>query len=112
MIKGNTVYYGFGDIYNDYKGYNELIFNNIEPSQEIGSQVDVLHSKIINQLSVVITYKELCKLENELNALHQAGVIRVKDITLDFTNFNQKSVKAVLNPVRCLMMDQLSLMAC
>ena len=112
MIKGKTVYYGFGDIYNDCNGYNELIFNNIKPSQEVGTSVDILHSKIIRQLSVTLAYEELCKLENQLNALHQAGIIKVKDITLDFTNFNQKSVNAVLASVKYLMVNQLSLMAC
>jgi hypothetical protein len=112
MIKGKTVYYGFGDIYNDCSGYNELIFNSIEPSQEIGTSVNVLHSKIVHSLSVALTYEELCKLENELNALHQAEIIKVKNITLDFTNFNQKSVNAVLNSVEYLITNQLFLMAC
>ena len=114
MIKGNTVYFGFGDIYNDYKetNTNTLIFINIELPQKVGSEVDILHVKIVNELKVDLSYDELVELENKLESINKAGVIKIKDITLDFNNFNQRSVDAVLNPVKCLILNQLSLMAC
>lgn len=112
MIKGNTVYYGYGDIYNDCSGFDTLIFMNFEPSQKVGTNVDIRHVKIINRISVSLSLNELYDLENKLKSIKMSEIINIKNINLDFSNFNQKSVNIVLSTVKCLIMNTISLMAC
>lgn len=96
MIKGNTIYFGYGDIavVGTYNGY--LTLQWFEPPTEVGSS---LTGKEINWLSeeikLKVTFKDLMN-TNNINKESGKQII-IDGYTFDFSNYNSKSVEVVRN---------------
>jgi len=94
MIKGNTLYFGTGDILVGSNDLGYMNFENIKPPQEIGKTIT---KEIYSGLEIGLNLEiwednihelyELFKTVNENNR-----VVKYKDYTFDFTNYNQGSV--------------------
>ena len=96
MIKGNTIYFGYGDV---VVGCNELIgcmiFTNIKPPQKIGSTVKNNEVEIGEK---ILVYEDNCydllKVFQTVNENNK--IVKYKEYTFDFSNYNKESVKVCL----------------
>lgn len=95
VIKGDIIKFGYGDVVVGSCGRGYVSFTNIKPPLECGQSI----TKDINVeygLSVTIYEDEdwdLYKLIKTVNKDNR--VVKYRDYTLDFSNYNQKSVDVV-----------------
>lgn len=100
MIKGNTIYFGYGDVGvgSDYL-IGCMIFTNIKPPQEIGSK---LGEKIKNNepeigKELVVYEKECYDLLNVFKTVTEDNkIVKYKEYTFDFSNYNIGSINVCL----------------
>jgi len=94
MIKGKTIYFGYGDVLVGSTQYESTIhLTEIEPPKEIGTS------------PAIGTFIELQKIVLEVNDEHLRKISLVRDkiitsfviddYTLDFSNFHEGSIKVV-----------------
>jgi hypothetical protein len=114
MIKENTLYFGYGDIAvsSNTWGYSPIVnFTDIKPPCKCGEtitkemQENIEFGKSINiEMNDYDLYDLLCSID-ETNK-----VIKYKEYTLDFTEYNKESVRVCKDGVRnALLIYQLSL---
>lgn len=95
MIKDNIIKFGYGDVAVGSCGMGYVSFTNIKPPLECGHSI-TRDMGIEYGLSIEIyedknwELYELIKTVNESN-----NIVKYKGYTLDFTNYNQKSVDVV-----------------
>lgn len=106
MIKDNRIIFGYGDILvGSYKPHSiymknlstSLVFYEIKPPKEIGKMPEEGSYDILNTLSFNLTTNDISILENIRNVLKTTNRhIKFRDYILDFSNYNEESVKVVI----------------
>ena len=98
MIKGKTIYFGYGTILVSSSPHT-IHFAECKPPQKINSDVSSLSKDIETIQDAIICgqYKELKDCYDQLENIGNSDLRQVKldDYILDFTNFNPKSVEVV-----------------
>jgi hypothetical protein len=108
MIKNNVIYFGYGDIAVSSTGHGYLILQWFEPPIEIGS---ALKGKKVNWLSDKIRLNIIYKDLEEFNKINENNnQIIIDGYTLDFSNYNNISIKVVRKHIQnALFLFQLAL---
>lgn len=117
----NNCYFGYGGIV--VHAYAQVIaFKEIKPTVEVGAEIyDKEHNKIGdwdytgNQLSIM--FKNMDEINKFCIALDKTeelkgGFFKFKDIILDFTHYDQESMKVVKGAINHVRRNMISLMAC
>ena len=94
MVKGKTVYFGYGDVLvgsTQFEGTITLI--EIEPPKEIGSSPAKDTYTELQRIVLRPTYDHIRKLKSIKDKT--ITNFTINDYTLDFSKFNQKSVEIV-----------------
>lgn len=101
MIKGNTVFFGYGTIAVDYSDM-ELIYTEIKPPQEVGKLITDKSVEYLKDVIIPITYKDYLTLLNDLNAISSKKdkTINIGQYVLDFNKYNKESIRVVLECLR------------
>jgi hypothetical protein len=119
MINANnkTIYFGYGDVVlSDY--LNAIGFTEIEPPVEVGSSVSVETTKqtatgpeitiAFNNIESFTDFKNAIKTINGKDCLQ----CNYNGYTLDFSNYNQKSIKVILDVLERISLFFILPMAC
>jgi len=94
MVKGKTVYFGYGDVLVGSTQFESTItLIEIEPPKEIGSSPAKDTYTELQRVVLRPTYDHIRKLKS----IEDKSIISfmIDDYTLDFSKFNQKSVEIV-----------------
>lgn len=98
MIKDNIIYFGYGDIVVGQDGWGSITLQQFKPPQEIGKSIDKKVSEYTSELIVLkvslVDYRAICDLKKAKNKQHQIG-----KYTLDFNNYNEKSIDVVTHQI-------------
>jgi hypothetical protein len=94
MIKGNTIYFGYGDIAVGSTNTGFITLQWFEPPQEVGEK---LKNKEVNWLSDIIKLNPTFKNLKEIEQINEESnkQIMVDGYILDFSEYNSKSVEVV-----------------
>lgn len=103
MIEGKIIKFGYGDVGVGASDLGYMVFGNIIPPQEIGTNLNnKIKNKEVEVTSETVIYEnnyfdflELFKNINENNR-----VVEYKGYTFDFTNYKQGSVNVCLKYAR------------
>jgi len=96
MIKGNTIYFGYGDVLVGSKPFsNHITLKLIEPPKEIGSSPEIGTFTELQQITLKVDSGHLSKLMS-IN-LQIVTDFEIDDYILDFSKFNKDSVKVVVD---------------
>lgn len=114
MIKGNTLYFGFGDISvsSNSRNYSPVVvFTNIKPPCKCGDAITKEMRKNIDFYESISITMDDYDLYNLLCCVNENNkVIEYNQYTFDFTNFNEQSVRVCMDGVKnALLIHQLSL---
>jgi hypothetical protein len=116
-MEKKTIYFGYGDILvTNY--FNKIIFTEIEPPVEIGTDVSEETKKQTSTGSFIIiefeTLKNLVDFKNLIETINSECCLQFTydDYTLDFSNYNQKSIDVVITQFTRVMNNSLISMAC
>lgn len=97
MIKGNIIYFGYGDILVGVNAYGILNLTEIEQPKEIGSIPEIESFKKLQTISLMIKNEHLTEIKKVLNK--EKLEIKIDNYILDFSNYNEKSIKVVENAI-------------
>ena len=117
----NNCYFGYGGIV--VHAYAQVIaFKEIKPTVEVGAEIyDKEHNKIGdweftgNQLSIIFdNMDEINKFSTALKKIEEDenGFFKFKDIILNFTHYNQKSMEVLKGAIQIVRRNMISLTAC
>ena len=114
MIKGNTLYFGYGDIAVGSNSWNYspiVTFTNMKPPCKCGETITEKMKEEINFYEEIKIEVEDYELYNLLcNVDKDNRIINYKEYTFDFTNYNQERVRLCKEGVKnALLIHQLSL---
>jgi len=114
MIKGNTVYLGYGDVAVNATITDKIEFINIKPPYTIGeSLIGVEGIEYLESIEEKLSYNDCREILEQLKEItEENNIIKIKEITVNFSNFNQKSVDVVIRAVKHIMRNYIKLMAC
>ena len=95
MIKGNILEFGYGDVAVSSNGTGYIKFTNIKPPLECGTRITSGMSIEYGD-SITIYEDEILEFYNLVETVNiDNTVVEYKGYTLDFSNYNEKSVKIV-----------------
>lgn len=98
MIKGNIIEFGYGDIAVSSNGMGYISFTNIKPPLKCGQIITkVMRKDLEIGLNITIFEDKLWEVYNLVKTISKNNrVVKYKDYILDFSNYNEESVKVVL----------------
>lgn len=114
MIKGNTIYFGYGDIAVGVY-FSGITFQCIKPPQECGSTVDETVEFVTDVYKLELNFYETTVLQKEIKEMIKSnkGIkISVKNYILDFTNYNVASAKVVIKQLETFISNIIMCLAC
>ena len=106
MIKGNVIYFGYGDILVSSKS-NGLILTEIKPNQKIGSIPKEKDYEEIQTISVPINPGYTLDSISKTNTSIEFG-----NYILDFSNYNEESIKVVQRAIDCVIANHYRMLVC
>lgn len=110
MYKDKVFYFGYGDIAVGHF-IGELKLTPFKPPQEIGNIVDCnLIEEEGETIKLSVTPIELFMIEKVFNK--QITKFEIGDYTLDFTNYNEKSIQVVYTHIKQAICNNLLCLAC
>ena len=116
-MENKTIYFGYGDVLVTNYLYS-IGFAEIKPPVEVGSSVsEEIAKQTATGPEIVIGFNNIVSLADFKNAIKS---INGKDClqctyngyTLDFSNYNQKSIKIILNTLEKIVLTFILPMAC
>ena len=114
MIRGDVMFFGYGDIACQAT-FQTLRYQEFLPPQKVGcnlTEVNVTYTG--RYIEIHVTLDECRELKKKLMKVPETTnhVFEFKGTVYDFTNFNLKSVEAVLHAVDYVIASYLMCMAC
>lgn len=121
-IKTNTCFFGYGGIDVGVIGQT-IIFKGIKPPQGAGTKIwnDGCTEKIgdweYTGSKISVSLKTMDEIETVCGCLksveeNQGGSFKIKDVTFDFTKYEQASMNIVKSAIRYARLNMLQIMAC
>lgn len=113
MVDGNVIKFGYGTVCVGSNWKGQITFRSIRPPQEVGSGLffnrDIEYLSDLVGIDMLNNYHQL---KSQLEKLDGPALIVIDGYTLDFSNFNRKSVEVVLNHAYSAYYNYLRLCAC
>lgn len=113
MVEGKVIKFGYGTVSvgSNYQG--QVTFRSIKPPQEVGSGIVYNRDiEFFNDMISIDMLKNYHILKSQLENLQSPAIIVIDEYTLDFSNFNRKSVEVVLDHAYSAYYNYLRLCAC
>lgn len=115
MIKGNIIEFGYGDVAVGSSRLMKFVdFTNIKPPLECGERITTEMEKDLEFGESIRIYEDgiwdiysLMKTISENNR-----IVKYKEYTFDFSNYNEKSVKTVKEHLYNVIMGDILCLAC
>ena len=113
MVEGKVIKFGYGTVCvgSNYQG--QVTFRSIKPPQEVGSGIVYNRDiEFFNDMISIDMLKNSHILKSQLEIHQSPAIIIINEYTLDFSNFNRKSVEVVLDHAYSAYYNYLRLCAC
>lgn len=114
MIKGNTIYFGYGDIAVNNRSHM-LCITPINPPQDVGSVIDMDKVEVTGP-TIKFPFRTLKEVNNFIDNLFyiydDAPQFTFQDYIFDFTNYKSDSIGILLNALKAIKCNLTLLMAC
>lgn len=122
-FKDNILYFGNGDIALGSYGYS-MYFRGLKPPIEVGTIItdEVIEENNIEWLTdkFYIDFRDIQEILTFENLLKQVVdnngenfiQFKFKDLTFDFSNYNEKSISTILCHLACIRDTLLTIIAC
>ena len=121
--KKKIIYLGYGDVLVGYF-LNSLCFRGFKPPSEVGTIIteEIIKENNIKWLTDNIyldfkDFQEILTFENLIKQVRDNGgknftQFKFKDLTFDFSNYNQKSISGILKKLAVVRVNLLQVISC
>ena len=122
-LDNKTLYFGYGDVVVGSYGYT-MYFQGFKPPIEVGAIItdEVIEENNIEWLTdkFYIDFRDIQEISTFENLLKQVAdnngenfvQFNFKDLTFDFSNYNEKSISTILCHLACIRNALLTVIAC